>query len=184
MAKNFIALFKQHPIGLFGGCLRNDKCKIENVRVKCGTTTSTRKRREIFKTKKPPKTYLRVEFTVTVPLTNTSKQELNKTTDEISQNFTSDLKNMDLGINISGVEMSLDKTIPPVIAVQDYVCDKGQVKIGSHCGEFLYNLFLFLLPLLSYILFSPSSLLEMVHPSLIEKKFNEEHLSVRAFWSC
>lgn len=133
VAKNFIALFKQHPIGLFGGCLRNDKCKIENVRVECGTRTSSRKRREIFKTKKPPKTYLRVEFTVTVPLTNTSKQELNKTTDEISQNFTSDLKNMDLGINISGVEMTLDKTIPPVIAVQDYVCDKGQVKIGSHC---------------------------------------------------
>lgn len=75
VAKNFIALFKQHPIGLFGGCLCNDKCKIENVRVECGTRTSSRKRREIFKTKKPPKTYLRVEFTVTVPLTNTSKQE-------------------------------------------------------------------------------------------------------------
>ncbi|PFX24406.1 sushi, von Willebrand factor type A, EGF and pentraxin domain-containing protein 1-like isoform X3 [Stylophora pistillata] len=133
VAKEFIALFKQHPIGLFGGCLRNDKCKIENVRVECGTRTRTRKRRGTFKTKKTPITYIQVQFTVTVPLTNTSNQELNKTTKEISQNFRSDLENMDLDLNISGVEMRLDKSTPPVIAIQDYVCDKGQVKIKSHC---------------------------------------------------
>ena len=135
MAEKFIALFKQHPVGFLGGCVYNDKCKIENVRVECGVRT--RKRRETLKTRQTPRPYLQVAFTITVPLPNTSYQELNITTQELSQNISSDLEQMELDLNVSGVEMQVDKSVSPVITVTDYVCDKGQVRIKSHCGKFL-----------------------------------------------
>lgn len=134
VARNFITLFKKHPIGFLGGCVFNEKCTIENVRVECGSRT--RQRRESLKTRQTSKLYFQVTFTIKIPLVTNSSQDLNKTSQELSQNIAADLNGTKLDLDIGNETLQVDKSVSPVITIAGFACDKGQVKRKNRCGEF------------------------------------------------
>ena len=134
MAKNFITLFKQHTFGFLGGCVFNEKCTIENVRVECGSRK--RQKRESFKRRQKSKLYFQVTFTIKVPLVSNSSQDLNKTSQELSQTIAADLNETKLDLNIGNKTLQVDKSISPAITIAGFACDQGQVKRKNRCGEF------------------------------------------------
>lgn len=132
-ARNFISLFKQHPFG-YGGCVSNEKCTIENVRVECGSRT--RQRRESLDLRPKSKLYFQVTFTIKVPLETNSSRDLNKTSQELSQAIAAGLNETKLDLDIGNKTLQVDKSVPPVITIAGFACDKGQVKRKNRCGEF------------------------------------------------
>lgn len=134
VARNFITLFKQHPIGFLGGCFSNEKCTIENVRVECGPRT--RQRRESLERRQTSKLYFQVTFTIKVPLLNNSSQDFNKTSVELSETIAADLKETKLDLDIGDVILQADKSVFPVITVAGFACEEGQVERNGRCGEF------------------------------------------------
>lgn len=140
VARNFITLFKQHPFGFFGGCVSNEKCTIENVRVECGSRK--RLKRESLKRRQKSQLYFQVTFTIKVPLASNSSQDLNKTSQELSQTIASDLNETQLDLDIGNKTLQVDKSVSPVITIAGFACDKGQVKRKDRCGEFsVFGLF-------------------------------------------
>ena len=134
VASNFITLFKQHPMGFLGGCVSNDKCTIENVRVECGSRK--RLKRESLKRRRKSQLYFQVTFTIKVPLASNSSQDLNKTSQELSQTIASELNETQLDLDIGNKTLQVDKSVSPVITIAGFTCDKGQVKRKDRCGEF------------------------------------------------
>ena len=133
VARKFISLFKQHPFG-YGGCVSNQKCTIENVRVECGSRT--RQRREFLDRRPKSKLYFQVAFTIKVPLDTNSSQDLNKTSKELSQAIAANLNETKLDLNIGNTTLQIDKSVSPVITIAGFACDEGQVKRKNRCGEF------------------------------------------------
>ena len=135
IASNFIALYAQY-LRTVGGCDEDVECKIENVEVKCGGQSGTRRRRDIPDSEQAFKVPLTVKFAVKVPLpSNTSVADLNQTTQQISSDILASLNETDLTLNVSGVVLEYDSTRPPVVRILGLVCDKGQVLKGTKCGK-------------------------------------------------
>ena len=133
VARNFISLFRQHPFG-YEGCRFNKKCTMENVRVECGSRT--RQRRESLDRRPKSKLYFQVTFTIKVPLQTNSSQDLNKTSQELSQTIAENLNETKLDLEIGNKTLQVDKSVSPVITIAGFTCDKGQVKRKNRCGEF------------------------------------------------
>lgn len=135
IASNFIALYTQY-LGTVGGCDGDVKCTIENVEVECGGQSGNLRRRDIADSEQALKVPLTVKFAVKVPLpSNTSVVGLNQTTKQISSNILASLNETDLTLNVSGVVLEYDSSIPPVVRIVGLVCDKGQVLKGTNCGK-------------------------------------------------
>lgn len=135
IAINFIALYTQY-LGTVGGCDGDVKCTIENVEVECGRQSGNLRRRDIADSEQALKVPLTVKFAVKVPLpSNTSLVGLNQTTKQISSNILASLNETDLTLNVSGVVLEYDSSIPPVVRIVGLVCDKGQVLKGTNCGK-------------------------------------------------
>lgn len=134
VARNFVTLFKQHPIGFLGGCVFNEKCTIENVRVECGSRK--RHKRESLKRRRNSKLYFQVTFTVKVPLVKNSFKDLNKTSQELLHTIAADLNETKLDLDIGNKTLQADKSVSPVITLAGFACDEGQVKRKNRCGEF------------------------------------------------
>lgn len=134
IAINFIALYTQY-LGTVG-CDGDVKCTIENVEVECGRQSGNLRRRDIADSEQALKVPLTVKFAVKVPLpSNTSLFGLNQTTKQISSNILASLNETDLTLNVSGVVLEYDSSIPPVVRIVGLVCDKGQVLKGTNCGK-------------------------------------------------
>lgn len=134
VARNFVTLFKQLSFGLLGGCVFNQKCTIENVRVECGPRK--RHKRESLNRRRNSKLYFQVTFTVKVPLVRNSSKDLNKTSQELLQTIAADLNETKLDLDIGNKTLQADKSVSPVITLAGFACDEGQVKRKNRCGEF------------------------------------------------
>ena len=71
-----------------------------------------------------------------MPLASNSSQDLNKTSQELSQTIASDLNETQLDLDIGNKTLQADKSVSPVIIIAGFACDKGQVKRKNRCGEF------------------------------------------------
>ena len=80
---------------------------------------------------------LSVNFTLTVPLSNYSSNtllDLNETSLQISNDILAALEPA-ASLNITGVVIVVDTTRPPEIQLTSFICDDGQVLIGTKCGK-------------------------------------------------
>ena len=135
IAANFIALLMKTPFGLAGACSSNPDCKIENVRVHCGT--HSRRKRDLIARTQDAAITLTVTFALKLPLLGYTNEtfEIKEVTDQISKDVLSSLEKADLTLNVSGVILQTDSSNSLDIRFISFTCDEGQVQIGNLCGK-------------------------------------------------
>ena len=105
-------------------------CQNIKVDVKCGE--ETRRRRDTAALLP-----LSVNFALEVPLSNYSSNtslDVNETSLQISNDILAALEPA-ASLNITGVVIEVDTTRPLEIQLTSFICDDGQVLIGTKCGK-------------------------------------------------
>ena len=132
-ANEIVANFKFLLVRALWGlqrCRSIPDCKNIKVDVDCGEQTRrTRDTAALLP--------LSVNFALKVPLSNYSSNtsiDLNETSLQISNDILAALEPV-ASLNITGVVIVVDKTRPPEIQLTSFICDDGQVLIGTKCGK-------------------------------------------------
>ena len=111
-------------------CRSISDCQNIKVDVDCGE--QTRRKRDTAELLP-----LSVNFALKVPLSNYSSNtslDLNETSLQISNDILAALEPV-ASLNITGVVIVVDTTRPPEIQLISFICDDGQVLIGTKCGK-------------------------------------------------
>ena len=125
--------FKTLLLGSLWGlqrCRSIPDCQNVKVDVDCGE--QTRRRRDTAALLP-----LSVNFALKVPLSNYSSNtslDLNETSLQISNDILAALEPA-ASLNITGVVIVVDTRRPPEIQLTSFICDDGQVLIGTKCGK-------------------------------------------------
>ena len=111
-------------------CHSTPDCENVAVDVDCGE--QTRRKRDTAALLP-----LSVNFALKVRLSNYSSNtllDLNETSLQISNDILAALEPA-ASLNITGVVIVVDTTRPPVIQLTSFICEDGQVLIGTKCGK-------------------------------------------------
>ncbi|PFX23090.1 Low-density lipoprotein receptor-related protein 6 [Stylophora pistillata] len=133
ISSNFIALY----VNFWGpliGCGSAEECEIGSVHVECGDQTGILKKRDVEEREKKTQVFLKVRFSLKVPLPiNTSVEAVNETAEEISEGILRVFNDTNLSMNISGNVLEYDTSKVPQIRLERLLCDQGQVLKETKC---------------------------------------------------